>query len=809
MEPETLRTSLIWLLTTAWLLPLASFVVLGAAGPWFRRTSRLPGYLATSAMLVGFGLSVSALTVWVASHQVELWGARQGEVRQAAHEAAHAGGVPAHHEAADSVDAAATTVHAGPGPSKLAVAGRYYTLAKIGPREISLECYIDGLTLVMFAMITLVASCIHVFALAYLQDELTEDHVDHEVHLSGNRHFHRPGRLGRFYTFLSLFCFSMLGLVLAGNLFQVFMFWELVGLCSYLLIGFYGERHTAGSAANKAFIVNRIGDAGFLIGLSILWTCFGVFHFANLDAGSPRLPGLFELDVNPALQASFLAGQNSNPPTADAPSADAVVSRNAGPFETLPGWLLTAAGLGIFAGCVGKSAQFPLHVWLPDAMEGPTPVSALVHSATMVAAGVYLAGRFDPLLTPDARIVIAYVGCLTLFIGATIAMVAVDIKRVLACSTISQLGYMILAIGVGGWLAGIFHLITHAFFKSLLFLCSGSVIHACGHEQNMTRLGGLHRKLPVTTWCTFVGVVAICGLAVPLLPPVPVFGPIAFSGYHSKDSILATLLAFASLNPSHSLLFLVPLLTAGLTAFYMFRMWYLTFFGTSRTTSPVEAEREASWCLKAPLCVLAFFAITIGMAGENGPLVGILGTAEPVRQMQLAGAVDPHWTLPTHLDIQRHHTQAGAAALCMAFGGTLLATLFYALNQVSARAIQQRFSRINDFLQHQWHFDDLYDVTVLQPLRRIAAACVWLDRCVLDPFLNGCARLVVSISGWDRRFDEAVVDGAVNLTAQAFWQAGRQLRFVQTGRLRHYVMSITVCVVAIFILLFLFLPGRS
>ncbi|MGH7129789.1 MAG: proton-conducting transporter membrane subunit, partial [Planctomycetaceae bacterium] len=303
--------------------------------------------------------------------------------------------------------------------------------------------------------------------------------------------------------------------------------------------------------------------------------------------------------------------------------------------RTIPYWLLVAAGLGIFAGCVGKSAQFPLQTWLPDAMEGPTPVSALVHSATMVAAGVYLAGRFFPMFTPEVLLVIAYVGCITLFLAATIAVVATDIKRVLAYSTISQLGYMMLAIGVGGWGAGLFHLITHAFFKSLMFLASGSVIVACHHEQEMTRMGGLWRKLPITAFTMLVGVIAICGLAVPGVSLPFTFWreagePIAFSGYHSKDAIVATAMAFMFLNdPMHLLLFFVPLITAGITAFYMFRLWFYTFAGKPRDRQLYDHVHESPWVMTAPLILLAALAAFCAVGGEGGPLFGLLADSEP------------------------------------------------------------------------------------------------------------------------------------------------------------------------------------
>ncbi len=699
--------------------------------------------------------------------------------------------------------AAAADVHsdaAAPNdPLARAWMGTYYRLLKIGSLDLSLDYYIDGLTLVMFTMITLIATCIHVFSLAYMGDELQASVEDHVATFSNGQPVRRVGRFPLFFAYLSLFCFSMLGLILSGNLLQVFVFWELVGLCSYLLIGFYYERGAASRAANQAFIMNRVGDFGFLIGLMILWTAFGSFHFAETRPEAERGPGLFQL-VRTAEGDLVTQGEGRE-------RRITISATENSPTASIPYWLLTAAGLGLFAGCVGKSAQFPLQTWLPRAMEGPTPVSALVHSATMVAAGVYLVGRITPLLTPESLLVIAYVGCVTLFIGATIALVVTDIKQVLAYSTISQLGYMMLAMGVGGWIAGLFHLITHAFFKSLLFLCSGSVIHACHHEQDMTRLGGLRKVMPITCWTMFIGVVAICGLAVPMLPPIPVFGAVAFSGYHSKDSILSTALAFVSLNPSHSVLFIVPLLTAGLTAFYMFRLWFLTFWGTPRDAEIAEHVHESPRSMTGPLFVLAFFAMVIGAAGESGPLVQLLQTAEPAHLSP--GVSDSSGLIfPGKHQIHEHHVQAGAAALIVAFIGTLLAYLFYAIGKADARGIRQQFSSLHQFLMNGWQFEALYDVLLVRPMQRIAHFCTAFDRVVLDRGLDQLAKCLVRVSGWDRQFDERVVDRAVNVVGESTWRTGDIFRRWQTGKLRHYVMSITVSLVVLFIVLFLCLPGH-
>src|SRR5216683_247836 len=453
---------------------------------------------------------------------------------------------------------------------------------------------IDSLTVVMFLMVTLIAALIHLFSIGYMSDELEPMVEDHQVHTEEGP-LKRRGRFGRFFMFLSLFCFSMLNLVLADNLFQVFLSWELVGICSYLLISFYYERQSASNAANKAFIVNRVGDAGFILGLLILWNYFGTFNFqeifhqvrcpirdaegrevnrageivrANPLMGSPEKRVLQVAERGKGSEAILFPIEPNLDPDEDGhfhgPETEDEIPTRLNPlpdqFGSMPYWLLVAAGLGIFLGCVGKSAQFPLHVWLPDAMEGPTPVSALIHAATMVAAGVYLVGRCYPLFAPEALLVIAYTGGITLFVAATIAVVMTDIKKVLAYSTVSQLGYMMLALGVGGWAAGLFHLVTHAFFKALLFLGSGSVIYGCHHEQEMTKMGGLYPKMKITAWTMLIGVLTIAGL--PL-----------FSGWYSKDAIMAQTLGFFMVHKEHFLLFFLPLVTAGITVFYMFRMW--------------------------------------------------------------------------------------------------------------------------------------------------------------------------------------------------------------------------------------------
>ena len=394
----------------------------------------------------------------------------------------------------------------------------FKTVAGIGHLKLDLGIMIDNVTAIMLVVVTLISFLVHLFSTAYMSGDI---------------------RYSRYFAYLGFFSFSMLGIVITNNFFMMYVFWELVGISSYLLIGHWYEKKSASDASMKAFIVNRIGDVGMFIGINILWANFHTLTFE----------GIFSAIANGHI-----------------------------PFDSNP-WL-TAAGILIFCGAVGKSAQFPLHVWLPDAMEGPTPVSALIHAATMVAAGVYLIARVFPMMTADALVFIAYIGAITAFIAATIAIAQNDIKKVLAYSTVSQLGYMVMGLGVGAYTAGFFHLVTHAAFKAGLFLGSGSVIHAMHkalhHQddhhtdaQDIRNMGGLKKKMPITFWAFVVYTLAISG--VPLT-----------SGFLSKDEILAGTLAFGNLT-GHTLIPIIGFLVAGLTAFYMFRLVILTFWENIKT----------------------------------------------------------------------------------------------------------------------------------------------------------------------------------------------------------------------------------
>jgi NADH-quinone oxidoreductase subunit L len=719
---------------------------------------------------------------------------------------------------------------------------------------------IDTLAAEMFVMVTLIATLIHIFSIGYMSEEEAETVEDHHVY--GHHHhevasghedpvhphhepYKRRGRFGRFFMYLSLFCFSMLNLVLADNLFQVFISWELVGVCSYLLIGFYYERQSASNAANKAFITNRVGDAGFILGLLILFAYVGTFEFeglfsqvrhplkdahgepsaragrivrADLDEKATESSGNTILRVKAPGDGGAYAVLFPREPILEEAKEGHLHSVDTGsrirpkanrwPEElgAMPYWMLVAAGLGIFLGCVGKSAQFPLQVWLPDAMEGPTPVSALIHAATMVAAGVYLVGRCYPLFTGEVLLVIAYTGGITLFVAATIALVMTDIKKVLAYSTVSQLGYMMLALGIGGWVAGLFHLITHAFFKALLFLCSGSVIYGCHHEQEMTKMGGLYPKMKITALTMLTGVLAIAGI--PL-----------FSGWYSKDSIIAQAAGFAYVHREHALLFLLPLVTAGLTTFYMFRMWFMTFTGEPRDHHVYEHAHESPATMTVPLIVLAVFSLCVAWGwpiwdATASALERHLHHSQPSSVLADFGhVIDPEhgesWPAvaakTAHVSerfwAHHLHSLAGMLALGLVAVGIVFASVVYFYKVLDPAEAKEQFPRLHAFLVNKWYFDHLYSVALVRPAMIVARAFRAVDLKGIDGVIHAVARATVGVARFDGRFDNAIVDGLVNLVGRVAYGVGGSLRHVQTGFLRSYILFLVLAAVGIFILL--------
>jgi NAD(P)H-quinone oxidoreductase subunit 5 len=543
----------------------------------------------------------------------------------------------------------------------------------------------------------------------------------------------------RFFTYLALFSSSMLGLVISPNLLQIYVFWELVGMCSYLLVGFWYDRDGAANAAQKAFVVNRVGDFGLLLGILGLFWATGSFGFEQVGSG---------------LQTAIANGSVSN-------------------------GVAVLLCLLVFMGPMAKSAQFPLHVWLPDAMEGPTPISALIHAATMVAAGVFLVARLQPVYVPfpEVQVVIAVIGTITLFLGASIALTQMDLKKGLAYSTVSQLGYMMLAMGCGAPVAGMFHLVTHAFFKAMLFLGSGSVIHAMeevvGHEavlaQDMRLMGGLRKHMPITSSTFFIGCLAISGI-----PPL--------AGFWSKDEILGQ--AFGSFP----VLWAAGFITAGMTAFYMFRLYFLTFEGSFRGNDKAmqaqlmaaagksaedhgddhghahaEHPHESGWQMAMPLAVLAVPSV----------LVGLLGVPWNSRFGLL---LDPHEAA----EVAEHFSWAeflplAGASVAVSLVGITVAVLAYALRRIDlGTAVAGRFPAINAFLANKWYLDAINDKLFVQGTRKLA-------RSVLE-------------------VDSKVVDGVVNLTGLVTLGSGEGLKYFETGRAQFYALIVFGGVIALVVL---------
>ncbi len=521
---------------------------------------------------------------------------------------------------------------------------------------------VNQLTALMLFIVTLVSLLVQIYSLGYMRGD---------------------AGFSRFFSFLSLFTFSMLGIVVADNLIQLYIFWELVGLSSYLLIGFWYDRPAAAAAAKKAFVVNRVGDFGFLLGILLLARAAGTFDFSGV--------------------ASFAAS------------------------GALPAARVTLIALLLFCGVLGKSAQFPLHVWLPDAMEGPTPVSALIHAATMVAAGVFMLARLFPVFSasPEAMSVIAGVGGFTAVFAASIALVQDDIKRILAYSTLSQLGYMVMAMGAGAYTAGIFHLAMHAFFKALLFLGAGSVIHAV-HTNDIWKTGGLHRKMPVTSLTMLAASLAISGI-------------FPFSGFWSKDEIFSALKA-----GGHTYLYFAAVSAAFMTAFYMFRLYFVVFAGEPGESSRHAHEPPA--VMTAPLVVLAFFSVFAGLAAlpHTHGIASFIFYGQPERAgLSLSIAL---------------------TSSTVALSGIALAWLVYVRKAVPATALRAASGPLYYLLKNKYYVDELYLFFVRNVFFALTAAIRWFDR--------------------------NVVDGAVRLSGLAVRRSGDGLRRTVSGTVQSYALTV-------------------
>jgi len=596
-----------------------------------------------------------------------------------------------------------------------------YTWIASGDLSLDMTVRLDPLGAVMILVITGIGSLIHIYSTAYMHDEIDSE-------------------FARYFSYLNLFAAFMLVLVLGANFVVMFVGWEGVGLCSYLLIGFWFKKQSASDAGKKAFVVNRIGDYAFVLGMLFLFTQFGTLDFARLASIASAMP---------VEEGVFGA--------------------------------VSIATLLLFIGATGKSAQIPLYTWLPDAMEGPTPVSALIHAATMVTAGVYMIGRNAVLFShaPETLFIVAVIGAATALMAGTVGLVQNDIKRVLAYSTVSQLGLMFLAMGVGAFGAGIFHLYTHAFFKALLFLGSGAVIHALHGEQDIRNMGGLKTLLPITYWTFLIGSLAIAG--VPFL-----------SGFFSKDEIL-----YETFHEGQTLLWLVGAITSFLTATYMFRLVFLTFHGERRHDAPSPEQTPSHHSHDAPshhapshaahshdsplhdappamalaLIVLAVGSVLAGYIGVPRALGGDNQLAAWLAPSFQAGAAAPE-----------AEAAAGEAALevtlmgvssAIAIGGIVLAAFIWLKRRSIADAMAQRFSGLHRLLINKYYVDEVYDATIVTPIHMVSRDALW------------------------RGFDVRVVDGAVNGTAAIVSAGSSLLRRLQTGSVRAYASSMFVGVIVI------------
>lgn len=582
-----------------------------------------------------------------------------------------------------------------------------------GPFEITKNWYVtgkysiamgfaaDGLTAMMLNVVSIVSFLVHLYSIGYM---------------------HNDSRFWMFFLYLQLFSASMFGLVLSNNYLQLYIFWELVGLCSYLLIGFWYEKKSAADAAKKAFLTTKIGDAGMLIGIFLLF----------FNTGSAVFKDVFNFAAGPEVSQG----------------------------------LITASAILLFCGAIGKSAQFPLHIWLPDAMEGPTPVSALIHAATMVAAGVYLVGRSFPLfsLSAAAMQVVAVVGAFTAIFAATIAITQNDIKKVLAYSTISQLGYMMFALGMGAYVAGMFHLLTHAFFKALLFLGSGSVIHATG-TQDIREMGGLFKKMKVTAITFIIGTLALAGF--PLT-----------AGFFSKDYILG--FAYAQ---NKYIFFIIGIITAFFTAFYMFRVIFVVFFGNPKKDG-IHAH-ESPKVMTIPLIILAVLSVVPGYFGA--------------------------WFISERFSIDKFisffgfegqeplHIIPMVIAVLVGLLGILIAFILYFGKPITNKKISKWIYPLYKLLHNKYYIDEIYGFIIIKPLMKLAEFINTFDRVVVDGFVNFIGKLTVIFSRAVDIFDIKAVDGVVNKVADVTYLSGKKLRLLQTGNTSSY-LAIMFGAVAIFVI---------
>src|SRR5256712_8422735 len=592
---------------------------------------------------------------------------------------------------------------------------------------------LDPLSCVMVLVVTGVGFLIHVYSVGYMGHE---------------------GGYYRFFGCMNLFMFAMLTLVLANNMLLMFVGWEGVGLCSYLLIGFYFLKKSASDAGKKAFIVNRIGDAGFILGILLVALTLGTIRFT-----AQGLPGDASYSgIRQALEAA----------------------KDSGTLGILAP-TMTAIALLLFIGAMGKSAQIPLYVWLPDAMEGPTPVSALIHAATMVTAGVYMVARMNAVyrLSPFAMDVVAVVGVVTAIFAASMALVQNDIKKVLAYSTISQLGYMFLALGVGAFSAGIFHLMINAFFKALLFLGAGSVIHAMSGEQDIRKMGGLWDKISITAKTFGAATLTIAGI-----PPL--------AGFFSKDEILG------QASAKHPALWVVGFITHGMTASYMFRLLFLTFFGYSRADEHVEKHiHESPYTMTVPLMILAVLSVIGGWIGWPKSLFGsnhFEHFLEPV--LASGGTESPVGSAAAHVSVTEYFLMG--LSIAVAVGGWWLAYQFYRTKRIAPELVAGKWPKLYQLLFHKYYVDEIYDAAVVDRTKDLGTLLGRFDANVIDGVgVDGAgwlARFGSTLSMW---WDKWIIDGLLNFSAKMMQLFSYPVRLLQTGMFSSYAMLILLGLVVL------------
>lgn len=628
-----------------------------------------------------------------------------------------------------------------------------YHWFSIGDKLFTIDILVNELTFLMYFLVQFIALWVQVFSMKYMQGDPS---------------------YGRYFAYINLFVAAMIGIVISGNLLMIYMFWELVGLCSYLLIGFWYEKKSATNAAMKAFWVNRVGDIGFLIGIVLLYRYFGTFDITQIIEKARLLP--------------------------------AVLHNSA---------MLTTMGLLIFCGCVAKSAQLPLQIWLPDAMEGPTPVSALIHAATMVAAGIFLMARMFPILTPDTLLVMAIVGSFTMFFGACSALVQYDIKKLLAFSTISQLGLMVVGIGVGAVNTALFHLVTHAFFKAGLFLSAGAVIHHLHHEQDMRKMGNLRKEIPIIYY-TFT----ICAAALAGIP--------FFSGFLSKDAIVVAAFEWAAQQKGQEY-FIIPnvcLIVSGMSAYYMMRQVFLIFL--EREDNPIELisssavsiyknvakriegivnveddeqRREAAKAheTEEPLSVLLgkIDAMELSVIVMATASIGFVFSMNPF-------SAESGWFFKIFHYESKSYQWVAYIAILVSIIGVLLGYIFtkeesYRLDneQVEPRGLVSRI------IFHNYYLSELFQTIFIKPILWLSPKVYQFDRMVIDGIVNGIAKSAIILSIVNSWIEKAIIDKFVNLTANLTGKAGTYTRQIQNGKAQSYIITIFVCLILIMILLIL------